>query len=166
MIISFKRLLSLTAFLMLLVAVLAIPAAAHPSSNQEQRSDSSKTTTDNAMKPVQVFDVEQGKVVQTVPNDKSFQKMAKSWIKSVTGLAPQITSDHSCTFVYRVPLAKPATVKVDAISVTTQDLFVFYCQENPPLLLVFDENRKPYLLLFKEDIKPFIKKVGVPVLNE
>jgi hypothetical protein len=43
---------------------------------------------------------------------------------------------------------------------------LFYCQDNPPLMLVFDDARKPYLLLFDKDIKPFIRKVGVPELAE
>ncbi|MDQ6418176.1 hypothetical protein RB620_01880 [Paenibacillus sp. LHD-117] len=165
--ISLTRLFSLVAALCLLFgAAAAQPAAARSARAPEAGEKVSNAPSENGLKPVQVFDVAQGKVVKAVPNDKQFQKMAKSWLKSVSGLSPQLTNDNSCTFVYRVPLAKPATIKVDSITVTTQDLFIFYCQDNPPLLLVFDGDRKPYLLLFKEDLKPFIKKVGVPALAE
>ncbi|MGM0880411.1 MAG: hypothetical protein ACQEXQ_05145 [Bacillota bacterium] len=132
----------------------AAGAAAHP----VQSAPASETQ----LKPVQVFDVAAGKVVKTIPNDAQFQSFAASWIGSITGLAPQITSDESCSYVYRVPLAKPATVKTDEIAVISDDLFLFYCKDKPPLLLVFDEKRRPFLFLFKADITPFIQKVGLP----
>lgn len=120
------------------------------------------TSSDQALRPVQVFDVAAGKVVKTIPNDNAFQKMAGEWTSSVTGLAPQMTTDQACSYVYRVPLAKPATLASGNISVTSSDLFLFYCKEQPPVLLAFDDQRRPYLFLFKADIAPFIKKVGLP----
>ncbi len=176
MFIRFQRLAAIAVAVLLMVSAFAAPAAsAHAAANPEARSESAESGSGTAnkerpnnaaMKPVQVFDVAQGKVVKSVPNDKKFQKMAKSWLKSVTGLAPQLTSDNSCTYVYRVPLAKPMEVEAGEVTVATQDLFLFYCQDKPPLLLVFDDARKPYLLLFSKDLKPFIRKVGVPALAE
>ena len=114
------------------------------------------------LKPVQVFDVAAGKVVKTIPNDAGYQAFAASWVGSITGLAPQLTSDESCSYVYRVPLEKAVTIKSGDVKVTSDDLFLFYCKDKPPLLLVFDEKRRPFLFLFKADIKPFIQKVGIP----
>lgn len=131
-------------------------AAAHPAL--------STPSSEAGLKPVQVFDVAAGKVIKTIPNDADFQAFAASWVKSITGLAPQLTSDESCSYVYRVPLEKAVSIKVNEITVASDDLFLFYCKDKPPLLLVFDEKRRPYLFLFKADIKPFIQKVGVPAL--
>lgn len=177
MLIRLGRLAAITAALLLLLSASAAPAASalavyHPEARSENaesgNANAGKTdpASEGSLKPVQVFDVSQGKVVKSVPNDKKFQKMAKSWLRSVTGLAPQLSSDNSCTYVYRVPLAEPAEVKAGAVTVVTRDLFLFYCQDNPPLMLVFDDARKPYLLLFDRDLKPFIRKVGVPELAE
>ncbi|GBG11978.1 hypothetical protein PAT3040_06837 [Paenibacillus agaridevorans] len=168
MTILFNRVTVIMAALLILAALASPSALAAPQSVQPEprKAAAPDEAGETGLKPVQAFDVAQGKVVRSVPNDKSFQKMSKKWLKSVTGLAPQMTADNSCTFVYRIPLAKPAVVKADAISITTNDVFLFYCENNPPLLLVFDGERKPYLLLFKEDIKPFIRKVGIPVLAD
>ncbi|MBW7474134.1 hypothetical protein K0T92_05215 [Paenibacillus oenotherae] len=113
-------------------------------------------------KPVQAFDVEAGKVVKTVPNSKEYQAFAKSWLDSVTGLAPQISANEKCGYVYRIPLMEPVSVKTTGLAVQTSDVFLFYCPNKPPLLLIFDENRKPYLLLFKADIGPFLKTIAIP----
>jgi hypothetical protein len=131
-------------------------AAAHPAL--------STPSTEVGLKPIQVFDVVAGKVIKTIPNDAGYQAFAASWLDSITGLAPQLTSDESCSYVYRVPLEKAVSIKVNDITVASDDLFLFYCKDKPPLLLMFDEKRRPYLFLFKADIKPFIQKVGVPAL--
>lgn len=157
---KFKRLFPMLA-LVVLLAAFGSPAASAAFNADDAVASSSEET----LRPVQVFDVAAGKVVKTIPNDKKFQKMAKKWTSSVTGLAPQLTADQSCTYVYRVPLAKPATIATGSISLSASDLFLFYCKDQPPMLLTFDDQRKPYLFLFDADIKPFIKKVGLPPLE-
>lgn len=114
-----------------------------------------------AQRQVQAFDVAAGKVIKSVPNSKEYQKFAKTWLSSVTGLAPQLTSDDKCGYVFRIPLDEPTTVKAGATTINTSDVFLFYCPGKPQLLLVFDENRKPYLLQFTADIKPFLKAIDI-----
>ncbi len=80
-------------------------AAAHPAL--------STPSSEAGLKPVQVFDVAAGKVIKTIPNDADYQAFAASWVKSITGLAPQLTSDESCSYVYRVPLEKAVSIKVN-----------------------------------------------------
>lgn len=139
--------------LMLLLATMLNPSAAHAAADAKAKTPSH---------PVQVFDVKAEKVVKSVDNDRQYQKYARSWLKSVTGFAPQLKSDDSCLYVYRVPLNKPAKVKVAQTDLVVREVFLFNCMNKPPLLLVFDEQRHPYLLLFSADIAPFVKKIGIP----
>ncbi|MWC28525.1 hypothetical protein [Paenibacillus sp. MMS18-CY102] len=149
---SHYRLAAAIAFLLFTLAF-ASSAAAHAST--EKKAETPK-------QPVQVFDVKAEKVVKSIDNDKQFQKYARGWLKSVTGFAPQLKSDDSCLYVYRVPLLKPTKVKIDQTELSVKEVFLFNCAGKPPLLLVFDEQRRPYLLLFKADTKPFVDKVGIP----
>ncbi|WP_168119104.1 hypothetical protein [Paenibacillus sp. HB172176] len=153
-------LLSLCALFVLLSAC---PSAfASPQDKQPQKSAKFAAVGEQTTsRPVQVFDIAAGKVIKSIPNDQAFQKMAGDWIDSITGLSPQISNDNSCTYVFRVPLNEPVTVASGNLSLTTADLFLFYCKDKPPLLLVFDGQRKPYLFLFKANIKPFMKKTGM-----
>jgi hypothetical protein len=138
--------------LMLLLLTMLNPSAAHAAVAKAKAPSH----------PVQVFDVKAEKVVKTVDNDRHYQKYARSWLKSVTGFAPQLTADDSCLYVYRVPLNKPTKIKVSQTELNVREVFLFNCANKPPLLLVFDEQRRPYLLLFSADIAPFIKKIGIP----
>ncbi|MBB3110445.1 hypothetical protein FHS18_002512 [Paenibacillus phyllosphaerae] len=136
----------------MLALLLLLPYAAQAAAASE---------TPAPLRPVQVFDVTAGKVIKTIPNSNEYQQYAKTWLGSVSKLAPQLQPADKCGYVFRIPLAAPTPVKAGAENITTSDVFLFYCPDKPTLLLVFDENRKPFLLEFKGDIKPFLKLVGV-----
>jgi len=114
------------------------------------------------LKPVQVFDVKAGKVVRTVPNDEEFQAMAREWLRSVTGLSPRLRPSEDCGFVYRVPLAGTAAVRIGGTAIAVRDIFLFQCERERPLLLVFDPDNRPYLLQFEADLRPFLRKLAAP----
>ncbi|WP_314002810.1 hypothetical protein [uncultured Paenibacillus sp.] len=114
------------------------------------------------VKPVQVFDVKAGKVVKTIPNDAEYQRFAVEWLRSVTGLSPQLKPHEKCGFVYRVPLTRPIQTQVGALKFEVDDVFLFHCEQYEPVLLVFDAERRPYLLTFKADLKPFLRKIAAP----
>lgn len=132
---------------------LMVPAAAGAAKHDESSGPDQR--------PVQAFDVVQGKVVKSVPNSAEYQDYAKLWLKGVTGLSPKLSADDKCGYVFRIPLDEPTAVKAGNEQVMTQDVFLFYCPKKPQLLLIFDENRKPYLLTFKGNIKPFLKKMNL-----
>lgn len=175
-----RPLAALLAVLLLAAAPTAAGAAAHPGGHARHkqpdlysletytreepadRSSEASSSEDHPLKPVQVFDVEAGKVVHTLPNDTEYQEMAKRWLLSVKGLSPKVSPDDRCGFVYRVPLAEPYTVRVGEVPITVQDVFLFYCKRTDPVLLVFDPNNKPYLLTFDADLSPFLRKIAAP----
>ncbi|RXZ80206.1 hypothetical protein EBB07_19820 [Paenibacillaceae bacterium] len=143
---------------LLLFSAIALFWTAMPAANA-----ASQTQSGN-LKPVQVFDVKAGKVVKTVPNDAQFQQFASAWLKGVTGLAPQATTEDKCGYVYRIPLAKPTDVTAGKLQLQVEDVFLFYCPGQPALLLIFDVERRPYLLTFQTDLQPFLKKIGIPAV--
>lgn len=114
------------------------------------------------VRPVQVFDVKAGKVVYSMPNDRQFQEMARSWLAAVTGLSPRLKPEEECGYVYRVPLAEPAPVRVGGTTITARDVFLFVCERSKPVLLVFDASNRPYLLNFEADLRPFLRKIAAP----
>lgn len=111
--------------------------------------------------PVQIFDVAAGKVIKTLENDEEYQTIAKGWLASVTGLAPQVKPDEKCGYVFRIPLASVQSIKVNQNEFAVQDVFLFYCPGKPSVLLVFDTERRPYLLSVQTDAAPFLFKAGL-----
>ena len=141
---------------MMLAVLLALAFCASGAAHASER------TERLPVRPVQVFDVKAGKVVRTVENDEAFQEMAREWLRSVTGLSPRIGPGEECGFVYRVPLAEPGLARIGETSITVRDIFLFHCEREKPMLLVFDPGNRPYLLNFDADIRPFLRKIAAP----
>ena len=113
--------------------------------------------------PVQVFDVEMGKIIKTVPNDARFQQMALEWTKTVTGLAPQMSPGQGYSYVIRVPLAAQTAIRSGSIHFNADNLFLFLAKDKPPLLLAFNSENKPYLFLFRSNTDDFVKRIALPL---
>jgi hypothetical protein len=143
---------------MLLAALLALALSLTPSAS----AGAAGRTEQFPARPVQVFDVKAGKVIHTVENDEEFQEMARGWLRSVTGLSPRIGPGEECGFVYRVPLAEPGVVRIGGTAITVRDVFLFHCERDKPVLLVFDPSNRPYLLNFDADLRPFLRKIAAP----
>lgn len=111
--------------------------------------------------PVQVFDVEMGKIIKTVPNDARFQQMALEWTKTVTGLAPQMSPGQGYSYVIRVPLAAQTAIRSGSIHFNADNLFLFLAKDKPPLLLAFNSENKPYLFLFRSNTDDFVKRIAL-----
>jgi len=112
-----------------------------------------------ASPPIQLFDIKAQRIVKTFPNSKKFQAVAASWLKSITGLSPQLTIGHQCGYIVRIPLTSVADVVLPRETVQIKDVFLIYCPDKDPLLLVFSKERKPYLLRINLDVKPFMQQL-------
>lgn len=123
---------------------------------------SAQTAPSERQGPIQVFDVAQGKIIKSVPNDSRFQEMAAAWAASVTGLAPQVSPGEDYAYVFRMPLEKAVPIDTGTVHIKVTTLFMFYGKDKQPLLLGFDDNRKPYLFTFKSNVSDFIKRMELP----
>lgn len=116
---------------------------------------------DVSRRPVQIFDVAAGKVVQTFDNSADYQKIAKDWLNTAEGLSPSLSINDKCGYVFRIPLEQPYQLQKGSLSFQVEDVFLFYCKDRDPELLVFDAQKRPYLLTVKPDLTPFFAKTGL-----
>lgn len=65
--------------------------------------------------PVQLFDMQQERIIKTIPNQEEHQAAAREWLQSVTGLAPQMTLDSRCGYIVRIPPEAPVEIAAGAI---------------------------------------------------
>ncbi|MCG7406672.1 type IV secretion system protein VirB6 [Paenibacillus sp. ACRRX] len=120
------------------------------------------TQNPQTLPPIQVFDMEQERIVKSVSNEAKYQKSAQQWLQSVTGLSPQITIGKRPGYIVRIPLEKPFTVHLANQQIDTSDVFLIYSPPKQPLLLIFSADRKPYMLEIKADVKPFMEELLTP----
>ncbi|BFH69240.1 hypothetical protein J27TS7_04580 [Paenibacillus dendritiformis] len=124
--------------------------------------ETGNTAPSTKVPPVQLFDMQQERIIKTIPNQEEHQAAAREWLQSVTGPAPQLTIDSRCGYIVRIPLEAPVAIKLASAELKTKDIFLIYCPDKDPLLLVFSEQRKPFLLRISANVKPFMQKLLAP----
>ena len=88
-------------------------------------------------------------------------KHARSWLSGVKGLSPSLGPQDKCGYVFRIPLDQTIPLQVGELSFQVQDVFLFYCIDREPELLVFDAKYRPYLLSVTIDPAPFLSEIGL-----
>lgn len=112
---------------------------------------------DHADRRLQVFHPERGKVIGVVDVTEEIHQQAELWLKSVNGRSPEVSIDAKCGYVFKIPLLREVALRHSAFQGTVSELFLFYCPDRPPRMLVFSIDNKPYLLTFTHSVEPFLR---------
>jgi Xaa-Pro aminopeptidase len=120
-------------------------------------------TTETYARPVQVFDVRQGKVVVLLPNTQEMQEEAKTWIQAVESLSKQAKVEPKDGIVVRIPLQEPVAIKPEISADRAEEIYVFISQNSsaPAKMLVFTQKSQPLLVNAQVNLTPFLRKHGL-----
>lgn len=110
-------------------------------------------------KPIQLFDIQAKQMIKTIPNDAMFQAEAKKWLQSITHLAAQLTIGYRSGYIVRIPLLTNETILLGKEKLHIQEVFLIYCPNKKPLLLVFSNEHKPYLFFINYNVLPFMQQM-------
>ncbi|MBP1157092.1 MULTISPECIES: hypothetical protein [unclassified Paenibacillus] len=140
--------------LLLLLPVLG--AAVPPSSNPQQES---------ASPPVLIYNVQQDKVTQSIPNTGELRRDAADWFQRVGGLSGRFSVGANSGIVIRVPFQPPLPVTKAGLSFQCKELFAILPsheeKENPQLLAFSAEDKTFVFECSYNDIEPFLKKYTI-----
>lgn len=117
-------------------------------------------TVETYTRPVQIFDVKQGKITLTLPNTREMQEDAKEWIKAIDGLAAQTKIEPKDGIVIRIPLQEPVPLKSNISDGSAEEIYVFVNprQTKPALMLVFTQKGQPLLVNADIHLAPILHK--------
>ncbi|GAX91193.1 hypothetical protein [Effusibacillus lacus] len=101
---------------------------------------------------VEVFDVQAGKVVHTVPNSAEIQKEIRLCLGSITGLSERVNVMPKEGRVCKIPIEPPVKVENEWVNFLVEEVYLMVSDSEKPLLLLFDDENKPYLVEFSHDI--------------
>ena len=123
---------------------------------------SQPSTPETVLRPVQLFDVRQERVIKTFTNNDYFQQAAKEWLRAATKLSPQLNIGNQAGYIVRVPLKEPYTLQINQLQIVTKDVFMVYYVNKSPLLLLFSPERKAFLIETNTDARPFMERLLTP----
>lgn len=117
--------------------------------------------SDPSTPQVQIFDVQQERVITTRPNSSAFRGQVELWILAAQGLSSRSRLEADSGLVIRIPLQPPLSVDRPWLTADIIEVYLFLSPQKNPHLLLFSREGKPYVIDMKENPKTFLKEHGL-----
>ncbi|OXM83373.1 hypothetical protein [Paenibacillus rigui] len=101
---------------------------------------------------VQLFDIQQERVLTTRPNSAALRSQVQRWIESAGQLSGRAKLEADDGIVIRIPLKPPLSVQLSWLSAKVAEVYLFL----PP-----QHKERPYLLLLSHEGKPYVIDLDV-----
>ncbi|PAQ14935.1 hypothetical protein CD798_08800 [Bacillaceae bacterium SAOS 7] len=108
---------------------------------------------------VEVFNIEQGKVSQTIPSSTSIQKEAASYLANITDIYRKVSPIPKEGTMVKIPLSPEVQVKNRWVNTKVNEVIVVIGKEEEPFLIIFDDKNKIHLFTFKGDVKKLLSQL-------
>jgi len=106
-------------------------------------------------KSIEIFDINQGKVIGKVQSNSSIQKEVEGYLKGITGMYVKVKAFPEKGYIIRVPLKPPVEVQSQWLNEyginSVNELFVLFPEQGVPYLLLLDEKERPLFFNFEGD---------------
>ena len=118
---------------------------------------------------IEVFDVEKGAVLKSIPVNPLFHKKATTILHSIQDLYKKVNPIPKKGMMVKIPLNPIIHVKNKWIDSTVDEVIVFFPEDEEPYIMIYDEENNYYFFsidnhkaetnqLFKLIEKPIDKK--------
>lgn len=109
-------------------------------------------------KPVEIFDIEEGRVVQERPTTNDIQKETEKMLKSISGVYKNLNPLPKKGVMVKVPLDPPIPVKNEWFNdLVDEAVFIFSFEEKDPYLLIWDDENLPHFYTFSTSTEKLMK---------
>lgn len=109
-------------------------------------------------KPVEIFDIEEGKVVQESSATSDIQKETEKIIKSISGVYKNLDPLPKKGLMVKIPLDPPITVKNEWFNdFVNEAVLIFSYEEEDPYILIWDDENHPHFYTIKASTETLMK---------
>jgi hypothetical protein len=115
--------------------------------------------------PVELFDTDEERVVQTFPNSDEFQETAKTLLDSVNGRVAELNPSLEHAMIVKIPLVPPRKLlnRSASIDATVGQMFVVMPKkgERKPWMILLTQNDETLVVEFGGEVVRLKKLVGL-----
>ncbi len=98
---------------------------------------------------IEIFDIDQGKVIKQVDLHPDIQREAEKILKGITGVYTNYNPIPNKGIMIRIPLEPNVMVRNLWFDDLVDEVTLIFPRQEVPYLLVFDDENKSYFLIFK-----------------
>ena len=115
--------------------------------------------------PVELFDTDKQKVVQTFANSEQFQEQAQRILDSVSGRVLELNPSLEKAMIAKIPLAPPKKLvhKPSRLDVDIAEMFVVMPKKGrrPPWLILITKQHETVIVEFTHPVDALRRQLGL-----
>lgn len=109
---------------------------------------------------VEIFDIEEGKVVKETPSTSEIQKETEKIIQSISGVYKNLDPLPQKGVMVKIPLDPPITLKNEWFhDLVSEAVLIFSNEEEDPYILIWDDENLPHFYTFSASTEKLMKLV-------
>ena len=119
-------------------------------------------TSEDLNRVIEIFDISKGEISKKIRSNTSIQKVANSFLNSVSGMYVKVKAFPDKGYIIRIPLDPPAKVEnhwlKDCKINSIDEVFIVFPEQGNPFLLVLDEKARPFFYTFEGNVDVLLEK--------
>lgn len=108
---------------------------------------------------IEIFDINQSKVVKTAESSPAIQKEVKSYLEGITGIYGRINPIPDKGYMIKIPLEPSLRIENQWLNSVVEEVIILVPEGQKPYLLVFDNENKALFFTFEVKIDKLVKSL-------
>jgi hypothetical protein len=109
------------------------------------------------IKNVELYDIQKDSVTQIVPTNAEFQKAAEDYLKGINGIYVKVKPIPNQGYMVKIPLEPSIQINNEWITEPFDEVIIIFTKEEPPYLMVFDDENNPHFFHFQGNTDLIVK---------
>lgn len=98
---------------------------------------------------LELFDIQQGKVIQTAPSSSAIQDEAQGYLNSIDNIYVKLNPIPEKGVMVKIPLEQSVQVQNKWMNSLVDEIIIIFSKEEKPYLLTFDDENHLHVFTFK-----------------
>ncbi|WP_216827619.1 hypothetical protein [Alkalihalobacterium elongatum] len=111
-------------------------------------------------KPIEIFHIEKGEVIQSVPSTNKIQTEIKKLIKGTTGLSKKFNPIPNEGYMIKVPFERATTIENEWFHDLVDQVVFIFPEDGKPYYLLFNDENTPFFFTFEGNTKPLLRELN------
>ena len=95
-------------------------------------------------KQIEIFDIEKGAVIKTVPPNPIFQTEAAKILKNIKGIYKKVNPIPKKGLMVKIPLNPMISVQNQWLHTLVDEIIIFFPEDEDPYIMTFDDENNYY----------------------
>lgn len=100
---------------------------------------------------IEIFSIDQGKVVKVVQSTSEIQKLATNYLQEIDGVYGKFNPIPNTGYAIRIPLEPSVKIQGKWLNTFVDEIIIMFPKNETPFLMVFENENKLVCFTFRGD---------------